>query len=136
MPNYDLQYIQVPSPNSIQGMAFPMREDGTGGFLSSNENLGSLRDGVRQLILTSRGARVMRPDYGTDIRKSVFNPLDNTMINTLREQIVSTIATYEKRVIVKKLTLIPDEENHKLIIKLLITSKDDLLNAAMVEVLV
>lgn len=136
MPNYDLQYIQVPSPNSIQGMAFPMREDGTGGFLSSNENLGSLRDGVRQLILTSRGARVMRPDYGTDIRKSVFNPLDNTMINTLREQIVSTIATYEKRVIVKKLTLVPDEENHKLIIKLLITSKDDLLNAAMVEVLV
>tara|TARA_R110000824_G_scaffold61487_16_gene163567 strand:- start:3915 stop:4256 length:342 start_codon:yes stop_codon:yes gene_type:complete len=113
-----------------------MREDGTGGFLSSNENLGSLRDGVRQLILTSRGARVMRPDYGTDIRKSVFNPLDNTMINTLREQIVSTIATYEKRVIVKKLTLVPDEENHKLIIKLLITSKDDLLNAAMVEVLV
>ena len=136
MPNYDLQYIQVPSPNSIQGMAFPMREDGTGGFLSSNENLGSLRDGVRQLILTSRGARVMRPDYGTDIRKSVFNPLDNTMINTLREQIVSTIATYEKRVIVKKLTLIPDEENHKLHIKLLITSKDDLLNATMVEVLV
>lgn len=136
MPNYDLQYLKVPAANSIQGLAFPMREDGTGGFLTSNENLGSLRDGVRQLILTSRGARVMRPDYGTDIRKSVFDPLDSTMLNTLREQIVSTISKYEKRVIVKKLDIISDADNHKLEIRLLITTKDDLLNSTMVEILV
>ena len=136
MTNYDLQYLKVPAKNTIQGLAFPMREDGTGGFLTSNENLGALRDGLRQLILTSRGARVMRPDYGTDIRKSVFSIMDETQINTLREQILSTIAKYEKRVIVKRLDLVPDEENHKLLIKLLVTSKDDLLNATMVEVLV
>ena len=136
MTTYDLQYLKVPVKNTIKGLAFPMREDGVGGFLTSNENLGCLSDGLKQLILTSRGARVMRPDYGTDLRKSVFSMLDQTQINTLREQILQTIDKYEKRVIVKRLDLVPDEENHKLLIKLLVTSKDDLLNEQLVEVLV
>jgi len=136
MSNYDLEYLKVPVKNSIKGLAFPMREDGVGGFLTSNENLGSLRDSVMQLILTPRGARAMRPDYGTDIRKAVFQPLDKTLINALREQILDAITKYEKRVIVKRLDLFPDTDNNKLVIKLLITSKDDLLNTATVEVLV
>ena len=78
----------------------------------------------------------MRPDYGTDLRQSVFSMLDQTQINTLREQILQTIDKYEKRVIVKRLDLVPDEDNHKLVIKLLVTSKDDLLNEQLVEVLV
>lgn len=113
-----------------------MLEDGVGGYISQNENLASLRDGVKQLLLTSRGARVMRPDYGTDIRKSVFEPLTKEMVDTLRSQIVETIRKYEPRVIVQKLELTPDHENHQLNIQLLITSKDDLLNTELVEILV
>ena len=65
MGNFDLEYVSVPGKNRILGLAFPMRTDGVGGFLTSNENLGSLRDCVIQLIMTRRGARVMRPDFGT-----------------------------------------------------------------------
>lgn len=113
-----------------------MREDGIGGYISQNENLVSLHDCVKQLLLTSRGARVMRPDYGTDIRKSVFEPLTAEMVDTLRSQIIETIIKYEPRVIVRKLELTPDHENHQLNIQLLITSKDDLLNRELVEILV
>ena len=58
------------------------------------------------------------------------------MINVLREQILDSIATYEPRVIVDKLELTPDFENNKLKIQLYIKSKDDLLTAELVEVLV
>ena len=136
MANYDLQYLKIPSKKSILGLAFPMRQDGVGGFLTQNQDLGSLRDCVKQLILTSRGARVMRPDYGTDIRKSVFEPLTSDLGEHLRSHINDTIKKYEPRVIVQRLILTPDYERNQLNIKMKITSKDDLLNAEMVEVLV
>jgi hypothetical protein len=136
MNTFDLEYVNVPGKNRILGLAFPMRNDGVGGFLTSNENLGSLRDCVIQLIMTRRGARVMRPDYGTDIRESVFEPMDSRLMDTLRHQITSTIAKYEPRVIIKSLNLVPDWETNKLTIKLLLSSKDDLLNTESVELLV
>lgn len=137
MPNaYNLEYVKKPSFSTIKGLAFPMRNDGIGGFATANENLGCLRDGVIQLILTARGARVMRPDYGTDIRKAVFEVLDDTLLETLRGQIIQTIETYEPRVIVKRLDVTPKEELSQLHIELLISTKDDILNEQQIEILV
>lgn len=136
MSNFDLEYVSVPGKNRILGLAFPMRNDGVGGYLTSNENMGSLRDCVIQLIMTRRGARVMRPDYGTDLRSSLFEPMDSRLMDTLRAQITSTIAKYEPRVVLKSLNLIPDWETNKLTIKLSLSSKDDLLNTEFVELLV
>tara|TARA_R110000824_G_scaffold93685_2_gene226458 strand:- start:5448 stop:5789 length:342 start_codon:yes stop_codon:yes gene_type:complete len=113
-----------------------MRGDGIGGYLAQNENLRSLRDCVVQLIMTGRGARVMRPDYGTDLRSSVFDPLTEDSIDSLRTQILSTIAKYEPRVIVQRISLTPDFERHTLKVELYITSKDDLLTGELIEVLV
>ena len=78
----------------------------------------------------------MRPDFGTDVRASVFEQFTDDLIDTLRSQILETIAKYEPRVIVKRISLTPDYENHTLKIELYITSKDDLLNGELVEVLI
>jgi len=113
-----------------------MRNDGIGGYVAQNENIRSLRDCVIQLIMTGRGARVMRPDYGTDLRASVFEPLTEDLIDSLRKQILQVIAKYEPRVIVQRVEITPDFERHTIKVQLYITSKDDLLNGELVEVLV
>ena len=136
MSVYDLQYLKIPSKKQILGMAFPMKLDGVGGFLAQNENLRSLKDCVTQLILTNRGSRVMRPDYGTDVRSSVFEPLTSDLVSRIKAQITETIEKYEPRVIVKRLSVEPNYERNQLNIKLFITSKDDLLNGELVEILV
>tara|TARA_R100000458_G_C8230467_1_gene212296 strand:+ start:94 stop:504 length:411 start_codon:yes stop_codon:yes gene_type:complete len=135
MTNFELKYLKEPKKNRIQGLAYPMRLNGVGGYLTSNENLGSLRDCVIQLIMTPKGSRVMRPDFGTDLRTSMFEPLNSQLVENLRTQILSAIAKYETRVIVKDLSLFPNYENNSLLIKLIITSKDDLLNSELVEIL-
>lgn len=135
MPNFDLNYVQIPSKKRILGVAFPMM-NGVGGYIAQNENLRSLRDCVMQLILTGRGARVMRPDFGTDLRSSVFEALTEDMVESLRAQILQVISKYEPRVIVKRIELTPDFEKHSLRIELYITSKDDLLNGELIDVLV
>ena len=136
MSNFDLTYVKTNAKKNILGVAFPMMSQGIGGYLAQNENLRSLRDCVVQLIMTGRGARVMRPDYGTDLRASVFEPFTQEMIDGLRAQILEAIEKYEPRVIVKRVSLTPDYENHTLKVELYITSKDDLLNGELVEVLV
>ena len=136
MNTNDLNYITTNAKKRILGMAFPMMNEGIGGYVAQNENLRSLRDCVVQLIMTGRGARVMRPDYGTDLRASMFEQFTSEMIEVLRAQIIETIAKYEPRVIVKRVSLTPDYENHTLKVELYITSKDDLLNGELVEVLV
>lgn len=136
MNTFDLEYLNVQRKRNILGLAFPMRLDGVGGYLTQNESLGALRDNVIQLIMTSRGSRVMRPDYGTDLRNSVFEQFDSNLENILRTQIIQVIEKYEPRVIVKSLNLISDTETGRLIIKLFITSKDDLLNGESVELIV
>lgn len=136
MTNFDLTYVKTNAKKNILGVAFPMMNQGIGGYVAQNENLRSLRDCVIQLIMTGRGARVMRPDFGTDVRASVFEQFTDDLIDTLRSQILETISKYEPRVIVKRISLTPDYENHTLKIELYITSKDDLLNGELVEVLI
>tara|TARA_R110000824_G_scaffold158276_6_gene332061 strand:+ start:4920 stop:5327 length:408 start_codon:yes stop_codon:yes gene_type:complete len=135
MTNFDLNYIKTSAAERILGVAFPM-QSGVGGYFAQNENLRSLRDCVVQLIMTTRGARVMRPDFGTDLRASVFEPLDAEMLDILREQIIQTISKYEPRVIVKRISLTPDHEQQSLKVELYITSKDDLLTGELIDVLV
>jgi len=136
MSNFDLTYIKTPAANNILGVAFPMMREGVGGYIAQNHNLRSLRDCVIQLIMTGRGARVMRPDFGTDLRTSVFENLTQDLVDSLRAQILETISKYEPRVIVKRINLTPNYETHTLKVELYITSKDDLLNGELVEVLV
>ena len=135
MTNFELQYLQTPGKTRIQGLAYPMRLDGVGGYLTSNEDIGSLRDCVMQLIMTPRGSRVMRPEFGTDLRASMFEQLNPELVDILKNQILDAIDTYEPRIIVKSLRLFPNFENNSLAIKLIITSKDDLLNTTTVEIL-
>tara|TARA_R100000005_G_C4815470_1_gene99619 strand:- start:113 stop:523 length:411 start_codon:yes stop_codon:yes gene_type:complete len=136
MVNFNLQYQKTDNRDDILGMAFPMRWDGIGGVLTQSENLGALKDGVIQLIMTSRGARVMRPDYGTDLRKSMFEPMDSASIATLRAQISDTIAKYEPRVVLQQLNVFPQDELNTLTVQLVLSTKNDLLTTTNVEITV
>ena len=136
MVNFNLQYQKTDNRDDILGMAFPMRWDGIGGVLTQSENLGALKDGVIQLIMTSRGARVMRPDYGTDLRKSMFEPMDSASIATLRAQISDTIAKYEPRVVLQQLNVFHQDELNTLTVQLVLSTKNDLLTTTNVEITV
>ena len=136
MSNFDLEYVTTPGKNRILGLAFPMREDGVGGYAAQNENLGAIRDGLIQLLMTAPGERVMRPDFGTSLRSAVFEPLDEGLLSTLKGEILSTISKYEPRVIVKGIQLIPIWDTNQIAIELSITTTNDLLNTQMVELLV
>ncbi len=57
-----------------------------------------IKNDLLQLILTSPGERVMRPNFGTIVKKSVFEQLDDMLFDDIRDDITNKISTYEPRV--------------------------------------
>jgi len=130
--NPHLQYLTTSKRKFVKGIAFPLYVSGTGGIFTYNEGIKSIRDGIIQMLLTSKGERVMRPSYGTHLRTGVFDQNDPLLADGLKKQITDAISTYEPRVVIKKLELVQNE--HNLTITLRMALKDDLLRDETVEI--
>lgn len=57
-----------------------------------------LESSVKMLLLTAKGDRLMEPDYGTNIRRVLFEMNINSVESLLREEIVGAFARWEPRV--------------------------------------
>jgi len=57
-----------------------------------------IKNDVLQLLLTVPGERVMRPDWGTLIKATLFENVDDEVVNRLQANIVEKLGTYEPRV--------------------------------------
>jgi len=64
-----------------------------------NEN--AVKQSIKNLLMTDRGERLFQPDIGCDIRGSLFENIDANTILIIKENIKTTISTYEPRCVVK-----------------------------------
>lgn len=81
-----------------------------------NEN--SVKESIKNLVLTDRGERLMQPNIGCDIRGSLFESMDPNTILILRENIKSTLRTYEPRCNVRDVEIIGNLEENDLRVKI------------------
>lgn len=57
----------------------------------------SVKESIRNLILTNRGERLFQPDVGCDIRQLLFENISTDTIIIAKELIRTTIENYEPR---------------------------------------
>ena len=88
---------------SVIGYNFPFLNESN--VLSPQADERIIKNDLKQLLLTRPGERVMRPDFGTPIRDTVFEPLDNPTLVILRNGIKSAIDRFEPRVRVREIKL-------------------------------
>lgn len=77
-----------------------------------------IKNDLIQLLLTSPGDRIMFPEYGTPLRKFIFEPGDNFALGNLRQGILVAINRFESRVLVIDLNFDPDLNNNTLNIRI------------------
>lgn len=79
------------------GLAFPFRlgEDGRLAACTYNEHV---RQSIRTLLLTGRGQRRMRPDFGNRLGAYLFENIAGTTAALVKSEIIDTIGLYEPRV--------------------------------------
>ena len=68
-------------------------------------------EGLRILLGTYPGERLMRPDYGCRLRDYCFRNYESDTISQIDEEIRNAITTFESRVIIENIDYKMDEIN-------------------------
>lgn len=72
----------------------------------------SVKESIKNLILTNRGERLFQPQIGCDIRKILFENMTYDVVNLAREMITNTLEAYEPRCQLIGVDVLPDSDNN------------------------
>ncbi len=82
----------------------------TGGRTDMVEGDAAVRQAIFLLLSTTPGERVMRPDYGCELRRLLFSPNDNTTAGLAIHFVKQALQRWEPRVEVLKLDAVPNQD--------------------------
>ena len=86
--------------------------------LSVVNNDNSIKQAVKNIILTSPGEKPFQPLVGSSVNRLLFEPLDAFTADAVAEEIRTTINQYEPRVKLTKVNVTPIIEGNKLNVSL------------------
>ena len=67
---------------------------------------------IKNLILTNHYEKPFNPDYGSNVRKLLFETVDIVTASAIEREIQQTITNFEPRVNVISVSVIPDQDNN------------------------
>jgi phage baseplate assembly protein W len=79
------------------GWAFPTAADAAG-VVDTAAHEEDVRQAVRIILATNHGERVMRPDFGANLRALVFEPIAATTTALVRHQVERALVIWEPRI--------------------------------------
>ena len=99
---------------------FPFYDSQKGYFIDMNkQNKRAIKSNLMHLLLTNKGERLYSPDFGTDLKKYLFEPNIVTVQNDIRDEIQKAIDRYIPNLKVDRLEVLPIEgSDQSVIVKL------------------
>jgi phage baseplate assembly protein W len=85
----------------------PVRKD-----INKIKNEMAIINAVKNIVLTSHYEKPFNPDYGSNVRKLLFENLDIITASAIEREISQSIANFEPRVKLIGVTAKPDFENN------------------------
>tara|TARA_R110000851_G_scaffold182832_1_gene331941 strand:+ start:53 stop:433 length:381 start_codon:yes stop_codon:yes gene_type:complete len=81
--------------NKSINIEFPFKDSDKGFFLALNtEDSKAIKADLLHLILTNKGERLYLPNFGTNLRKYLFNPYDGITESEIKNEISDAIKNY------------------------------------------
>lgn len=99
--------------NIFYGVKFPFtsnNEDGTFIDLNSNAEERTASE-ILHVILTPKGTRIRRPDFGTDLMRYVFGLNDNITWSDIRREIDDNVKKFVRGVSIDDIEVIRNEDD-------------------------
>lgn len=91
------------------GFSFPPRIDRGTGRLGLVGDTEIVAQAIRVLLRTAPGERLMRADYGCDLRRYLFQPNTVTTRRLIAEEVTRAIGRFEDRVRLEGVDVIADD---------------------------
>jgi phage baseplate assembly protein W len=81
--------------NKSINIEFPFKDSKKGFFLELNTvDAKAIKADLLHLILTNKGERLYLPDFGTNLRKHLFNPKDGITETEIKREIEDAVEKY------------------------------------------
>jgi phage baseplate assembly protein W len=98
------------------GWRFPVNVDSKGKIIVSSYEE-DIQEAIRIIVGTSKGERIMRPDFGCGIFDYVFAPLDTSTIGLIESSVREALVMWEPRIELENVNVSHDiTEAEKLLI--------------------
>ena len=95
--DFDLSFIKHPNTKDVTIL----------------KDIDAVKQSVKNLVLTGKGERPFQPRLGSDIRKLLFEPVDEFTALDIEEQVRVTIDNFEPRIKINKLDVISEPDNNR-----------------------
>lgn len=83
-------------------------------FKSTFSTQSQIKSNLINLLLTSKGERPFNPQFGSNFKKLLFEPLTDTLTESIKENVLTSINTYIPEIIVTSMNVIPNPESNSI----------------------
>ena len=98
--------------NIVIGVSLPFTAPGV--FNKTYSTKDQIKSNLINLLLTDKGERIMNPEFGTDLRKSLFDNITDSSIEILKAKIADAINIFIPEVFLENVIIEPDSDYHTL----------------------
>ena len=99
------------NPDVRIGLKLPFNRGKSGLFSQSQTTLEQAGSNIKNLLLTSKGERVMQPDFGSRLRDLLFEQYTEDLSEKIKEEIQEAMSTWLPYIDIAKVDIIQDETN-------------------------
>ncbi len=93
-----------------RGIAFPMRVDHTGS-IATTTGVQDIDRGIRVVLSTAPGERVMRPAFGCRIWELMFESINANTLGLMEDAVREALVRWEPRIDVIQVSVEPDDRD-------------------------
>ncbi len=80
------------------GLHFPVEVNPVTGRMEESSYEESIRESIYLIIMTRKGERVMRPDFGCDIHQYMFENINYTLLCVMQRAVEEALIQWEPRI--------------------------------------
>jgi phage baseplate assembly protein W len=91
-----------------RGWKFPVAVDAAG-RIALSEHEDDVREAIRIILMTSKGERVMQPDFGAGLSDFVFTTMNSTNLGRIQRAVEDALVKWEPRAQVTAVSVEPDQ---------------------------
>ena len=99
------------NPDIKIGLELPFARSSRGLFGQTATTLEQAGHNIKNLLLTSKGERVMQPDFGSDLRSLLFEQADDNINNDIKEAISDAMSNWLPYINISSVNVIENETN-------------------------
>jgi len=104
--------------NVALGLDLPLTGESGATFKQNYFTMDQAEANAKNLLLTEPGERVMLPEFGCGLKKTIFENLTTETMMVLESRIKNSFQTFLPYIFIRKLQLTPDEDRNTLFVQM------------------